>query len=341
MNRQTVLLVFGGESSEHDVSVMSARNVFAVIDDGRYDVLLCYIDRKGKWWLLDGWQSDLEAHGGVQLAPVPGTGSFVTIPEHSVLYADVVFPILHGENGHEDGAVQGLMNLVHIPVIGSGVGASAVSWNKLYTKQILEINSIKTTPYWYHRGGRQLPDYNRIAEKGGDLFVKPATAGSSVGVSKVQSIDEFEPAVSLALQHSSTVLIEKAIVGREFEVAVLATASKPYRVSGVGEIIPGEEFYTYDDKYSTGSNAQVVTNADISDALREELQNIARLVFFMLDCKGLARVDFLVSDSEDIYVNEVNTMPGFTDISMYPKLLQETGMSYSQLIDELITDTLQ
>ena len=211
----------------------------------------------------------------------------------------------------------------------------------MYTKQILERNNIKTTPYIYHRRGHQLPDYDRFIGSGGDIFVKPATAGSSVGVSKVRSKDEFEPAINLASKYSDRVLIEKAIKGREFEVAVLAVAEKPWRVSGVGEIIPGEEFYNYDDKYSSDSKARVITNADITDELREELRKTARSAFYVLGCKGLARIDFLVSESGEVYVNELNTMPGFTNISMYPKLLQEAGVGYEQLIDELIMDALQ
>lgn len=335
MSQTKVLLLFGGESSEHEVSIMSAKNVYAGMNKSEYDVKLCYITKSGSDWLLVGSFEELR---GPEILPMLGQGYFKTQEEEFKI--DVIFPVLHGENGVEDGAVQGLANLMHIPVVGCGIGASAVCWNKLRTKQILERINIRTTPYVYHRGGRQLPDYNRIVGKGGDIFVKPATAGSSVGVSKVHSIDEFEPAINSALEHSDTVLIEKAITGREFEVAVLATSSEPYRVSGVGEIVPGEEFYNYDDKYSADSNAQVITNAEISDALKEDLQRTARHAFFMLGCEGLARVDFLVSEDETVYVNEVNTMPGFTDISMYPKLLQEAGISYEELIDELIADAL-
>lgn len=339
MNRQTILVLFGGESSEHDVSIMSARNVYEVINKQKYEAILAYIDRKGEWWLIDGWKEDLKNHNGRKIALLPGSSSILVLPDNEVLKIDVAFPVMHGENGHEDGALQGAFNLAHISVVGCGIGASAVCWDKLYTKQILERNNIKTTPYVYYRGG-QMPDYDRIVGKGGDLFVKPATAGSSVGVSKVRSKSEFEPAITLALKNSSKVLIEKAVKGREFEVAVLAIAQKPYQVSGVGEIIPGDEFYDYDDKYSASSKAQIIINADIPDELKEELQKTARLAFYTLGCKGLARVDFLVSESGEVYVNEINTMPGFTDISMYPKLMQEAGISYEQLIDELIADTL-
>jgi D-alanine-D-alanine ligase len=339
MNRQTILLVFGGESSEHDVSIMSARNVHAAIDKEKYDILLTYIDRKGHWWLLDDWREDLSDHRSSEITILPGTGSITVLGENKKILIDVVFPVMHGENGHEDGTLQGAFRLAHIPVIGSGIGASAVCWDKLYTKQILGRNHIKTTPYFVSRRGEPLPDYEQLTKESPEIFIKPTTAGSSVGVSKVHSVDEFKPAIDLALKNSNTVLIEQAIKGRELEVAVLGTPPN-HRTSGVGEIIPGEEFYSYDDKYSADSRAQVITNADISDELRTELKNTAHKVFAILGCKGLARVDFLVSAAGDIYVNEVNTLPGFTSISQYPKLWEESGVSYSQLIDELIVDAL-
>ncbi len=338
MSRQTILLLFGGESSEHDVSIMSTRNVYAAMSETKYEKLLVYIDRDGKWWLLDDWCENLENHGGRELVIMPGSGGVMVGGEK--LHVDVALPVMHGENGHEDGAIQGLLQMAHIPVVGCGIGPSAVCWDKLYTKQILGKNNIKTTPYLYHRRGGRLPDYDKFVGSGGDIFIKPTTAGSSIGVSKVRSKEEFEPAVVLASEYANRVLIEKAVKGREFEIAVLAVADKPWQVSGVGEIIPGEEFYDYNDKYSEGSKAKVITKADVSDELKKELQSIARRAFYVLGCKGLARVDFLVDESGEVYVNEVNTMPGFTDISMYPKLLQEAGVSYEQLIDELIADAL-
>ncbi len=340
MKRTKVLLLFGGESSEHDVSIMSARNVYAAMDNEKYDALLCYIDRKGKWWLLETWQENLDELGGVQIALVPGTGSLLTIPENKVLPVDVAFPVMHGENGHEDGALQGMLRLAHIPVVGSGIGASAVCWNKVVTKQLLLANGISVTPYTVYRRGQSLPEYDQLAEElGQELFVKPTTAGSSVGVSKVHNADELEPAITTALKNSDTVLIEKAIVGRELEVAVLGTPPN-HTTSGVGEIIPGEEFYSYDDKYSETSQAQVLSEADVSDELRKKLQTTAHAAFAILGCKGLARVDFLVSEVGEVYVNELNTLPGFTNISQYPKLWQGQGISYSELIDALLADAL-
>lgn len=335
MSRLTILLLFGGESSEHDVSVMSASNVYAAMDDEKYDVRLCYIDKAGKWWLLENWPTNLDMHGGVQLAPVPGSSAFLTIPGNRPLHVDVLFPVLHGENGHEDGAVQGLANLAHIRVIGSDLGASAVCWDKLYTKQLLAQNGVPIVPYHVHRVGDDIPDYDSIVnELAAPLFVKPTVAGSSIGVSKVHNREEFAPAIEEAAKHGSIVLIEKAITGRELEVAVLGNPPT-HQESGVGEIIPGEEFYSYEDKYATDSKAQVVTNADISDVVRQSIQQTAHRAYQLLGCKGLARVDFF-ADESGIYLNEFNTLPGFTSISQYPKLWQEQGISYSTLIDRLI-----
>lgn len=335
MNRKTVLLLFGGESSEHDISIMSARNVYAAMDNEKYQVELCYIDRGGKWWLLDNWPANLDQHGGVQLAPVPGSGAFLTIPGNRPLHIDVLFPVLHGENGHEDGAVQGLANLAHIPVIGSGLGASAVCWDKLYTKELLAGSDIRVVPYVVYRVGEDLPDYEPVvAQLGEPLFVKPTVAGSSIGVSKVHSKDEFAPAIEQASKHSSVVLIEKAIVGHELEVAVLGNPPS-HRESDVGEIIPGEEFYSYEDKYAPDSKAQVKTHADISEEMRQQVQQTAHKAYALLGCRGLARVDFL-ADETNVYLNEFNTLPGFTNISQYPKLWHEQGISYASLIDKLI-----
>lgn len=335
MSRPTILLLFGGESSEHDISVMSASNVYAAMDDEKYNVQLCYIDRAGKWWLLENWPSNLDMHGGVQLAPVPGASAFLTIPGNRPVHVDILFPVLHGENGHEDGAVQGLANLTHIRVIGSGLGASAVCWDKLYTKQLLAQNDIPVVPYRVHRVGDDMPEYDEVvAELGELLFVKPTVAGSSIGVSKVHGRDEFIPAIEEAAKYSSVVLIEKAIAGRELEVAVLGNPPS-HEESGVGEIIPGDEFYSYEDKYAPDSKAQVITDAGIPEEMRQSIQRTAHAAYQLLGCRGLARVDFF-ADENGIYLNEFNTLPGFTNISQYPKLWQGRGISYSALVDRLI-----
>ena len=338
MSRQTVLLVFGGESSEHEVSITSARNVYAACDNAKYDIELCYIDRHGKWWLLERWTDTPEHHGGVQLVAVPGAKSFMKLPGNSLLHVDVILPILHGKNG-EDGTVQGLAELMHIPIVGCDTTASAVTMDKVLTKQILEANGIATVEYEVYRKGNTMPRYDDMAAKLGPvLFVKPARSGSSVGVSKVHDDNEFLPAVHEALKHDTRVLIERAIEGRELETAVLG--NPPYhKVSGIGEIVPGAEFYDYEDKYASDSKSQVYTQVNLPDELAERIRKTSHKAYEVLGCSGLARIDYLL-EGETFYVIEVNTLPGFTNISMYPKLWREAGMHYPELVDALIASAL-
>ena len=334
MTRQTVLLLFGGESSEHDVSISSARNVYAAMDGDKYNVLICYIDRHGKWWLLPRWTDELSEHGGSQLLAAPGTKSFMTIPGNNIIHPDVILPILHGKNG-EDGTVQGLASLLHIPIVGCDTTASAVCMDKILTKQILEANGIKTAAYFVHRRGSVLPKYDEVVEQLGDmLFVKPSRSGSSVGVTKVHNKSEFIPAIHKALEHDDRVLIERAVSGRELETAVMGNPPR-HTVSGIGEIVVGAEFYDYDDKYSAHSTSQVLTNVDLDPAVAEAIRGISAKAYEVLGCRGLARVDYLL-EGKVPYLLEVNTLPGFTNISMYPKLWRAAGMHYPELIEALI-----
>jgi D-alanine-D-alanine ligase len=337
MHRTKILLLFGGESSEHEVSISSARNVFAAIDDTKFEVILGYIDKGGKWWLLDSFDADISSHtNSSQIIPVMGAQSFITLPNNHVIKPDVILPILHGKNG-EDGSVQGLAQLLHIPIVGCDMTASAICMDKLATKQILDSHNISTAPYDVHRMYESRPDFNHLSMRlGSPMFVKPARAGSSVGVSKVYSEDELIKALDLAHQHDDVVLIERGITGRELEVAVLGNPPH-HTMSGVGEIKPGDDFYSYDAKYSPGSTSEVIISADLDESTRSHARQQARLVYEVLGCKGLARVDFFLTDDGTLYVNEVNTLPGFTNISMYPKLWRAEGISYSQLIERLIS----
>ena len=341
MSRQTVLLLYGGESSEHDVSIMSARNVYAAMDNAKYDVKLCYIDRLGKWWLLDGWKDNPEAHiGGVQLAVVPGAKSFVTFPGDNLIHPNILFSIVHGQTG-EDGVLQSVAEAAHIPIVGCDMIASAVCWDKVVTKQMLESYGIKTAPYAVHHISEPTPDFEEIEAKfGNPVFVKPSRSGSSIGVSKVESSQEFVDALALAHKHSAAVLIERALLGKELEVAVLGNPPH-HQTSSVGQILPGEEFYTYEDKYAKTSSAKVLLRPDINDDQQSRIKGIAHRAYEIMGCKGLARIDFLTDDQGEIYLNEFNTMPGFTNISMYPKLWHEEGMKYPELIDRLIQLALE
>lgn len=331
------MLIYGGQSSEHDVSIASARNVFAALDNTRYDISTCLIDREGRWWLLDT-VGDYHA-GSPQLLPVLGQKKFVTLPDHKIVQPDVLLPILHGQNG-EDGTVQGLAELLGIPCVGPSVLSAAVTMDKDMTKRLLEHADIPVVPWRTWQIHDQLPTYETIvSELGSDVFVKPASAGSSIGVSHVVSGDDWENILRKAGEHSETVLIEKTIKAREIELAVLGNKSP--RVTTPGEVIPGDDFYSYEDKYDTSSTSQVVIPADIEADIVAKLQEYALEAYKVTECRGLARIDFFVTETGEIYLNEVNSIPGFTNISMYPKLWRHEGLTYPDLIARLIDLALE
>jgi len=325
-----VLLAFGGESAEHNVSIASARNIFAALDDAQYDVDLCYISPGGRWQLV----RDIEELSGKHepLVPELGTGNFIvgarTISPH------VLLPILHGPNG-EDGSVQGFAQLMHIPIVGCGIIGSAICMDKEVAKRLLRAAGLGVVDYAVHYSHQAVPDFAATTTNlGGTLFVKPACQGSSVGVHKVRTAVEFTAALTDAHRYDRKVLIEAAVVGREIECAVLGNdqpeASQP------GEIKPGADFYSYNDKYAEGSQAQVIVPADLPEAVATEVRQTAIKAYRALECRGLARVDFFVTEDGQVKVNEINTLPGFTNISMYPKMWQAAGLHYPQLIDKLI-----
>src|SRR5664279_34118 len=262
MNRAHILLLFGGQSSEHDVSISSARNVYAAIDNTKFQVDLGYIDIHGKWWLIEKFSQEITSHGAPQLVPVLGSSCFITFPSTHVLKPDVILPILHGKNG-EDGSVQGLAQLLHIPIVGCDMTASSICMDKVATKEILITNGIKVVPYEIHRLHQPMPDFEKLTLKlGNPLFIKPARAGSSVGVSKVSTYDEMVEALRLAHEHDVVALIERGVTARELEVAVLGNPPD-HQASPVGEIQPEGEFYSYDAKYATTSTSKVIIPADL------------------------------------------------------------------------------
>lgn len=335
MQRQTVLLLFGGESSEHEVSVSSARNIYAAMDDTKYEVDLCFIDKNGRWWLLDELTSQIDTHRAPQLIAALGGKSFVTLPGNRVIVPDVIFPALHGRNG-EDGSVQALAQLLHIPVVGCDMTASALAMDKVLTKQILAANDIRIVPYEIHRKGDALPDFSKLSMTlGSPLFVKPARAGSSVGVSRVFEEGKFAEALERAHEHSEVALIERGVTARELEVAVLGNPPH-HTTSGIGEIVVNGHFYSYDEKYAATSSSQAIIPAVLNEQIAARIKQLAAKVYELLGCTGMARVDFFLSKDGTLYVNEVNTIPGFTNISMYPKLWRQVGVGYPELINRLI-----
>jgi D-alanine-D-alanine ligase len=329
-----VLVIFGGESSEHDVSIASARNVYDALDTKKYHIHLAYITSNGEWRLVSS-VTDLT---GVRMSPVMGEKKFL-ISGGDELHVDVLLPVLHGRNG-EDGTVQGMAKLLHVPCAGPGLIGAAMTMDKDITKRLLRDGGVPVVDWVLWRTNDSVPNYEEILNElsAREVFVKPANAGSSVGVSKARNVDEFTNALKLAAQHDTLVLIEPAMNIREIELAVLGTDNA--KVSTPGEVIAGADFYSYDDKYAADSKSTTQIPARLSNSLMRQLQVYALKAYRLTRGQGMARVDFFVTDEGQIYLNEINAIPGFTNISMYPKLWQHEGVTYLELLDYLIEDAL-
>lgn len=348
--KKSVAIVFGGQSSEHEVSLQSARNVINAIDRNLYELTLIGIDKTGRWLRFDEADYLVNANdpariklsdGGRLLALLPGSrgGQFVEVDAACELSRiDVVFPLIHGAFG-EDGSLQGLLRLLAIPFVGPDVLGSATCMDKDVTKRLLRDAGIAVAPFDVVRRGQAVAFDVLAARLGLPLFVKPASQGSSVGVSKVSDEAAFNAALALAFEFDHKVLIEQGIVGREVECAVLGNHQP--EVSVCGEVIANDEFYAYDTKYLNDGQARIAIPAQLAPELSEQVRAVALQAYRVLECAGLARVDFFVTEAAAIIINEVNTIPGFTSISMYPKLWQATGLSYPALIERLINLALE
>lgn len=325
-------VIYGGISTEHDVSEMSAKSVIENLNKEKYDIHEIYINKYGKWYeVKDGEQEEIY-------------NLLWTLKE-----LDVVFPVLHGLGG-EDGTIQGMLEMMQVPYVGCGVLASSVGMDKAYTKIIFDKAEIPQAPYIYIRKKDNeyvIIDENfeeeefeleKITEKlKFPMFVKPSNSGSSVGVKKATNKEELKMAIENAGQYDSKILVEQGVNARELECAILD--GKEIKVSTVGEILSAEEFYSFDAKYNIPESKTIIP-ADISKEQIEQIQNLAIKAFKAIDGKGLARVDFFVEkETNKIYINEINTMPGFTKISMYPKLFEAVGITYTELLDKLIENT--
>jgi D-alanine-D-alanine ligase len=347
MSKIRVGILFGGRSAEHEVSLQSAKNIVDAIDKNKYEVVLIGIDKTGGWHLDEGSRFLLRTTesempelpaSGENLAMVPGKQE-----EQLVLLSgqqapgslDVVFPILHGPFG-EDGTVQGLLKLANIPFVGAGVLGSAVGMDKDVMKRLLRDAGIPIARFiTLHKYSAQEVGFDEARNQLGlPLFIKPANLGSSVGIHKVRDREEFDRAVLDAFEYDNKVLIEECIVGREIECSVLGN-DQPV-ASVLGEILPRHEFYSYEAKYLDESGAGLEIPAKLPPEISERIRQTAIKTFSVLCCEGMARVDFFLRNGEEIIVNEINTIPGFTRISMYPKLWEASGLSYGELIDKLI-----
>jgi D-alanine-D-alanine ligase len=343
LNQKNVLVLFGGCSAEHDISISSAATVINLIN--KHNIIPVYITKSGKWLLYDGKLDNIRnidwEKFGTPAALSPdrvNRGLLRVVGEKAkIIPVDVVFPVLHGLNG-EDGTVQGLCELAGIPYVGCGVASSAICMDKVFTKLIARSLKIPQADYFAFTAA-QLGDMETVLKTvryklGYPCFIKPAVGGSSVGISKVTGKKELIAAIELATSSSSKVIAEKAVTGREIECAVLGTGATA-KASMPGEIIPGAEFYDYDAKYVNNTSATRIP-ADLPNETTEMIKDYALRIFNGLDCKGLARVDFFVEESGKVLFNEINTMPGFTGISMYPMLWEAEGISRQDLVDKLI-----
>jgi D-alanine-D-alanine ligase len=341
-DRVRLVVLFGGQSAEHEVSCTTAAHVLRAVDPDRYDVVPVGITREGTWVQSDAARAALE-RGAAALSPLPdrleATGTAVEPLRTVAPSADdlpvVVLPLLHGPHG-EDGTVQGLLELAGVPYVGSGVLASALAMDKIKAKEVLAAHGLPQAA-WIAARDTEIDGAADAVRRAGlryPLFVKPANLGSSVGVSKVHGPPQLDEALALAATYDEWLVIEQGVDGREIEVAVLGNAEP--RASVPGEIVSSHEFYDYEDKY-IDDTCELLVPAPLDEAVAAQVRALAIDAYRALRCEGMARVDFFYEERDrGFLVNEVNTIPGFTPISMYPKLWEASGLAYPDLIDELV-----
>lgn len=346
-SRPRIAVLFGGRSAEHDVSVLSATNVLGALDPAKYDIVPVFITRDGRW-LLSRFENGapVTPSEGTQICLVPGgRGEALAIPPdgapHAIDPIDILFPVLHGLPG-EDGSVQGLADVMGVALAGCGILGSAVALDKDIAKRLLQAAGLPVARSVTILPGAAPTLAALEAELGLPIFIKPARQGSSVGVARVNASQEFGAALSEAFRHDRKLLAEEYVEGREIECAVLEDEEGGLFVSRPGEIVPAERhgFYSYDAKYVDAEGAALKMPADLPEEVEARIRKMAAEAFRALGCDGMARVDFFVTKDLRAFVNEVNTIPGFTNISMYPKAMAASGIPYPELLDRLIAHGL-
>ncbi|MBS4761992.1 D-alanine--D-alanine ligase [Carnobacteriaceae bacterium zg-ZUI252] len=328
-----LFLIYGGKSQEHDISILTALNISKALDYQLYEVHPIYIAKNGVWHALNrlecGAQSEQELTAISQHSEVLPT----VIKQDNA----IVFPVLHGPNG-EDGTIQGLFEMLDVPYVGTGVMASACGMDKIISKKIFEKAGIPQLAYVEVYKKAWEDDAQSLIQKCENeltypMFVKPANMGSSVGISKAENVSELENAIRVALRYDRRVVVETGVVARELEVAMLGNDDA--KASVVGEVLKVVDFYDFEEKYKNG-NAQLQIPAKIDETISRQIRDYAVTAYKALDGSGLSRVDFFLTENNDIYINEINTLPGFTQFSMYPLLWEATGIAYADLITELL-----
>lgn len=350
--KKRVAVIFGGKSAEHEISLMSAKNVVNALDPNKYEAILIGIDAKGNWKYLKEAQTLLnsgkltkftsEQKNTKEISVIPGKETSSLSMDGQSITVDVVFPVLHGPFG-EDGTIQGMLKLLNIPYVGPDVLASSVSMDKDMMKKILRDSKIPVAR-WVCFRPHEIKDfsYSKVSkELGAILFIKPANMGSSIGVHKVTNKEEYDLALKDAFQYDNKVLVEEEIKGREIECSVLGNEFPKASLPGEVIVTSKDGWYSYDAKYVDEKGADIKIPADLPASMIKKIQETAVATFKTLGCEGMSRVDMFVTTDGKIYLNEINTIPGFTNISMYPKMWEATGIKYSDLIDTLIDLAIQ
>jgi len=335
MTKKKIAILYGGRSVEHGVSINSARNIDQYIDRDRFEPILIGISLKGIWHKTKTVTKDIESGSELMVSLNPNEPRF-TAKDGSTFIPDIVFPVLHGTDG-EDGSIQGLLKAMDIPMIGTGVAGSAMSMNKLVAKRLLKEAGIPVTRflYSYYSDEKQYTFEEVELALGVPFMVKSASLGSSVGVSKVNSKQDYLAAIHESFRYDDCVLFEEYIQGREIECAILGNS--PAKASLPGEIVISSnyEFYTFDAKYVDGNAVSIEVPAKLEPAIAEKIQTVSLLAYQTLGCEDFSRVDLFLTPEGNIYVNEINTIPGFTNSSMFPMMWKERGISFSELITRL------
>ena len=341
-NKLSVAIIYGGKSVEHQISINSAKNIFEYIDRDKYDPIAIGISPKGDWYLKEGIDNQFE--GQPQLALVLSTSNkgFKNLSNNELIKPDVIFPVLHGTDG-EDGSIQGLLKSMEIPFVGTGVLGSAISMSKLYTKRLLEAAGIPVSKYLtYDYPQKSDIKFEYVASKLGLPFMaKAANLGSSVGVVKVKSKDDFGKALDEAFKFDNTILFEQFITGRELECSVMGNDTP--EASNPAEIVVSKnyEFYTYEAKYLDPNAVELHVPAKVDASTVSTIRELSIKAYKALSCDDFARVDLFLTDNGKILINEINTIPGFTNSSMFPMMWQERGISFTDLISKLINIALK
>lgn len=336
-DKKTIALLYGGRSVEHGVSVNSARNIYEHLDKNRFEVLPIGISKSGQWFLTSGVQRDIDQGKALGLILDPHSPGFLLMSSGDRIKADIAFPVLHGTDG-EDGSIQGMIKAIGMPMVGTGVMGSAISMNKIISKKLLNDAGIPVSRFLtFSLHEKDHITYQQLAEELGTPFmIKAANLGSSVGVSKVNNEADFEKAVQEAFAYDVEILAEEFIQGREIECAILG--NHPPEASLPGEIIISDqyEFYTYNAKYVDAEAVRIEVPAQLDAVTTEKIRGLALSTFRILRCEDFARVDLFLTQDGRVYVNEINTIPGFTNSSMYPIMWQEHGIGFGELLTRLL-----